>query len=1198
MSRSCTWTRGGVSLKMAAILVTLLFLSCILTRSCCDAKDKEICIIPESGTEPSSCDIANTIDQFCRAGVKDNTVAIFMNGTHKLGLVCEISFVKNVALRAKGGSKVIIECSPQKDASFKFLNVSVLEVSGIEFVGCGAASSPASASYISALLFGNGSDITVTNINVSDSKYFGIFGQNVAGTFTLNKCQVTNASSNMIRYDSTLSEDAKFILANCVIANNRPLTDPLSGGINLVPGNFRVKMEITNSSFIRNTGLVGGNMLVYYTDFASVSISNCAFIGGRALADGGGLSAAFELKSVGSVNKFDFLNITSSTFVNNTAVSGGGVSIIWDNMVKYEGYAYVKISDTLFDGNLLKASSVFPTKPRGGLALLIYSNDYFSTHLPTLFNVSISRCMFINHSPQIGTLTRGNSVISATSIPYLGMNGVVIESNMCTGVMAINCALVFHGSSKISNNAAYSGGGFQLDGSKMTLKPYASINITSNFAQQYGGGLIIDNSYSCLVGNVCFLQVEDSDKDFLDTMAFYVGNNTALEGGDNIFGIISHCFDEQSAARFVWPEPPENSLQQLSSLTSSPQLVCIGTPQEGEFCATHFKISVYPGAKITLPIRVAGQSGGALAGTVLTIATRAVIINDLEKTQLVGFLGSNVTYTLYSAQTSTDEKPVLHLEPVDYTECFDSAISKPTSIEITFLDCPFGFSNTENGLGALECICNLDFTAIVNCSIESQVITKQLFSWVGMLEQDNVSYIAASTYCPLDYCRPSFQNIKSSPNGFSQDEQCQYNRTGVLCGSCREGWSLVLGSSECRKNCSSVWFLLVVPFALAGILLVVAIHFLNLTVTMGTVCGLIFYANILQDYTVDILSSHHHHIAGITPILQVFLSWLNLDLGISTCFYSGMDAFGKAMFQFVFPIYIWLISAAIIVLSSRFVTFTRLVGENAVKVLSTLILLSYSKMLRVSFSIFNTNSVNLESASSSSSNRWALDGNIPYFDTTRHLPLFLIALLCILLLVPFSFNLLFIKQVSTLPNYSGAFSWIDKLKPFYDTFTGPFKDKTRFWTGLLLFVRMFLLIVHSLDYKDNGIPYCIIVAVCLFLSALMVSFKGVYKKHSLNILEYFFILNISLLFLVNLYKEGCSGGTVCWVSVVSHLLVGSTFFAFLGIIVYHAFLKFSHFGWLKRLKFWRQNAEEDEESMGYEGLRGYDEPPKEMNEAN
>ncbi len=40
-------------------------------------------------------------------------------------------------------------------------------------------------------------------------------------------------------------------------------------------------------------------------------------------------------------------------------------------------------------------------------------------------------------------------------------------------------------------------------------------------------------------------------------------------------------------------------------------------------------------------------------------------------------------------------------------------------------------------------------------------------------------------------------------------------------------------------------------------------------------------------------------------IVKVFISWLNLDFGISTCFYEGLDAYSYTWLQFVFPFYLW-----------------------------------------------------------------------------------------------------------------------------------------------------------------------------------------------------------------------------------------------------------------------------------------------------
>ena len=73
---------------------------------------------------------------------------------------------------------------------------------------------------------------------------------------------------------------------------------------------------------------------------------------------------------------------------------------------------------------------------------------------------------------------------------------------------------------------------------------------------------------------------------------------------------------------------------------------------------------------------------------------------------------------------------------------------------------------------------------------------------------------------------------------------------------------------------------------------------------------------------------------------------LNLDLGITTCFYEGMDVYAKTWLQFVFPIYIWSIVGVILVFSNYSRWVTKTLGNNPVAVLATLFLLSYTKLLR------------------------------------------------------------------------------------------------------------------------------------------------------------------------------------------------------------------------------------------------------------
>ena len=103
------------------------------------------------------------------------------------------------------------------------------------------------------------------------------------------------------------------------------------------------------------------------------------------------------------------------------------------------------------------------------------------------------------------------------------------------------------------------------------------------------------------------------------------------------------------------------------------------------------------------------------------------------------------------------------------------------------------------------------------------------------------------------------------------DEQCKYSHSGLLCGKCKESLSLVLGSSQCKK-CSNSYLALLIPFALAGVLLVMLLFLLDLTVKAGTLHGLIFYSNVVA-------ANHHIFIPqSANNPASIFIAWLNLDL--------------------------------------------------------------------------------------------------------------------------------------------------------------------------------------------------------------------------------------------------------------------------------------------------------------------------------
>ena len=143
-----------------------------------------------------------------------------------------------------------------------------------------------------------------------------------------------------------------------------------------------------------------------------------------------------------------------------------------------------------------------------------------------------------------------------------------------------------------------------------------------------------------------------------------------------------------------------------------------------------------------------------------------------------------------------------------------------------------------------------------------------------------------SSHCPFHYCLPN-----PSPFNLSNpDTQCQFKRTGLLCGKCQKGLSTVFGTPNCRP-CSNAFLFTTALIALAGIVLLLILFVFNVTVTDGTINAFILYINIVS---IDSSIIFTHQSAA-----HIFVSLVNIDLGFEMCFYDGMDDYTK---QFAFPV--------------------------------------------------------------------------------------------------------------------------------------------------------------------------------------------------------------------------------------------------------------------------------------------------------
>ena len=438
---------------------------------------------------------------------------------------------------------------------------------------------------------------------------------------------------------------------------------------------------------------------------------------------------------------------------------------------------------------------------------------------------------------------------------------------------------------------------------------------------------------------------------------------------------------------------------------------------------------------------------------------------------------------------------------------------------VHLLSCPIGFT-LQNG----ACNCDPIFTTYtVECYIDDSAIKRSANTWITALTQTNSTKYSISD-CPMDYCLP----YSSKLNLLYPDLQCQYNRSGILCSQCQYHLSMVFGSSRCMECTNLSIILISVIVIMVGVLLVVLLYILNLTVTNGTISGIIFYANIVSINDSVFLVNDN-----VFKPLQVFVSFINLDLGIETCFYNGMDGYTKTWLQLFFPFHLLVIAASIIIASRYSSKILRLTYSRSLPVLATLFLLSYTGVLRVVLTVLFSYSIITHLPSDHQQIVWSIDASVPLFGI-KFIILFITCLVLFLLLIPFNITLLFTR-------YLLRFRVINYYKPLLDAFKGSYKDKYYYWVGLQLTMRSSLFAMYAFQTRLK----LILSAILLVIFSIYCGYIHPHKDKVVNIQELLLLINLIIMYAVS-YQ-----GSERVFSIATNFMISLAFIQLFAIVFYH-----------------------------------------------
>ena len=717
------------------------------------------------------------------------------------------------------------------------------------------------------------------------------------------------------------------------------------------------------------------------------------------------------------------------------------------------------------------------------------------------------------------------------------------SNNFGSVFSSIDSNLYLNGQVIFKDNQAVIGAAIRLEGRcNLYLMNGLHAHFIRNKAQFFGGAIYAHTD----TPTKCAIQIEDQP-----TVVFKT--NTAIKAGNSIFAVPAfYCFVNSNEigrvqtynSHFLFLKRTYNNLYPLST---SPERFKIYHNFKEVYPYSIFEL--FPGEDLTLYLTAKDvyyrnvYSGLSISATKFNSKSKLWVLNKNYNNEIRESISGYSTPFIISAHTHEKEQTV-ETEIVFTLQSESEGIN----IKLRLLPCPLGFMLEDNS-GSCECadIISTATKSSIQCSINTQNINRQGLpkdTWVGII---NNTSLALSLTCPLHYCNTdeqytllSIRNISMVGNKTHFVPLCSNNRQGVLCGQCNTtgNYCTVFGSTECRQ-CSNWWILTLLVYGLAGLLLVSFMFALKLTLTTGTLNGIIFYAQATNAGVLEVISLSYSTSAfkGVYNFSFVFWSLLNLNLGFPLCFFNGMDQLWKTGLSLLFPVYLLMIVLLLIVLSRHSTWLSNKTSSQSVQVLITLVHLSFSKLLLTLIDVFTPVTVYIASDHFRS---WYWDGSIEYMGSS-HLPLVVVtAIIVAVLLLPYMLLLALTKLLIRYTKRANLY-----LRPVHEAIHAPYKQNREYW----FIARILLLIIMYITYillrtRDVFILHIVIASLLAVFLIGQTLFRP-YKSTALNILDCWLMLNITLVYATLREKAG---------QTIAVLLLVTTELTFGMILVYHIML--------------------------------------------
>ncbi len=1115
-----------------------------------------------SGLEWKPLDLSCNMSLDALHTVSNKTVVTLSNCTFVLTSPLNISGVQGLHIV---GNDSVINCTGD-NAGIMFTMVTDVLMEKLAIQNCGMFLSKDKLQIASVKIV-DSSEVTIKNVTIENGKGTGLSLVNVGGNVTVENC-IFNRNVYYVHqlYPIVNAKKNDFVQRG--------------GGMQILANNLSCSTyQILRCYFTSNFASSGGGLFIvmkHAAKWISITIKNCYFVENQCENGGGGvqLGAVTEfLKSYQIRN--NSIVFEECVFQGNEAGHGGGTAIFSSLGSKDFSYNKIEFNSCSWLRNIASGLGM-------AVDVAIAPWESFTKNLHDFPKPRFKFCNFTEHS-HASLLSSSISVFTVTGFEIYFNRSILFKDNNGTAIEATSSVLNFKATNvRFINNQGINGGAMRLKGPSVILvRDNSKFLFQGNGAVERGGAIYVDSSdrYSAS----CFFENRRLEKNF--KAIFNFSNNTGgfnkvqnINTGDSIYASsILSCLDKcphhnTSVAEALncignFKFDKKNLHHELASAPNHFSRIDISNDLD-QLCKLFIVNStMYWNQNFRERLqnvnrhknKLLGQLGPVIPGREVKIPLKLVdeLCEELSFHVSVEVLESNNGSIFISHSIITNNYITLYGNPQDYGIVqFSAAGIHDVTLSVQLTECPPGYiHNTDTKNCDCSVAKNLRYPGIERC--DGQAYMKHGY-WLGYLENRTATEKnLASAICPKGFCNSSKASEHALPSVAMDDLSsyvCNENRSGIICGICKENYSAYYRSTS--FSCKSIdlcylgWLFYILSELFPVTVLFFIVVYFNISFTSGALNGVILFMQIVTTFKIDgedsiqfdetiIQFSRIHKI-----IYRIFtLKFFALE-ELSFCLWESATALDMLAFRYVTIVYsLFLVIITVIVL--RKCTFRVRKSKQPKKEpslnlkhsilngLSAFLVMSYSECTQVSLMILTTGTLTVGPGNESNITSYEYqyvafyNGNYEY-RSAQHLKyaipaitflLTLVALPPILLIVyPLCYKLFALLRIdeSKFVKIICKVIPLEKIKPIFDSIQGEFRDQCRFMAGMYFIYRF----IASLTFTFASALETYYSATCLLLTVMLVlhSICCPYKKKWHNVLDAFLFANLLMINVVSFFN--------------------------------------------------------------------------------